>query len=249
MKRLIVNADDLGRTPGINAGVFRAHREGIVTSATVMVAYPAAAEAARLARENPDLGLGLHVQLSGGAPLLGPAQVPSLVGVDGRFPAKPEGHAAPREEEALAEARAQFARFVELFGRKPTHLDSHHHSHRLEPVFRAITALAREHGLPVRNSGGDMGERLAAAGVRRNDHFVERFFDHGATLANLEAIVAALGEGTTELMCHPAVVDDELRGSSGYAAPRERELAVLTDPAARQAVERAGVTLVHFGQP
>ncbi len=248
MKRLIVNADDLGRTPGINAGVFRAHREGIVTSATVMVCYPAAGEAARLAPEHPGLGLGLHVQLSGGAPLLGAARVPSLVGADGRFPAKPEGHAAPREDDALAEARAQFDRFVELFGRKPTHLDSHHHSHRLEPVFRAVTALAREHGLPVRNSGGDMGERLAAAGVRGNDHFVESFFGDGATLANLEAIVMALGAGTTELMCHPAVVDDELRSSSGYAAPRDRELAVLTDPAARQAVERAGVALVHFGQ-
>jgi predicted glycoside hydrolase/deacetylase ChbG (UPF0249 family) len=248
MKRLIVNADDLGRTPGINAGVFRAHREGIVTSATVMVCYPAAVEAARLAGEQPGLGLGLHVQLSGGVPLLGAARVPSLVGADGRFPAKPEGHAAPREDEALDEARAQFARFVELFGRKPTHLDSHHHSHRLEPVFRAVTALAREHGLPVRNSGGDMGERLTAAGVRGNDRFVESFFDDGATLANLEAIVTALAAGTTELMCHPAVVDDELRSSSGYAAPRDRELAVLTDPAARQVVERAGVALVHFGQ-
>jgi predicted glycoside hydrolase/deacetylase ChbG (UPF0249 family) len=248
MKRLIVNADDLGRTPGINAGVFRAHREGLVTSSTVMVCYGTAAEAARLSREHPGLGLGLHVQLSGGAPLLGPGRVPSLVGVDGRFPAKPEGHVAPAEAEVLAEARAQFERFVVLFGRKPTHLDSHHHSHRLEPVFRAVTRLAREHGLPVRNAGGDMPKRLAAAGVRANDTFVEEFFDTGATLARFEAIVAGLPEGTTELMCHPAVVDDELRGSSGYAAPRERELAVLTDPAARRAVERAGVDLIHFGQ-
>ena len=63
-KRVIVNADDLGRTPGINAGTFEAHRRGIVTSATMMVAYPAAAEAGAALDDHPDLGVGLHVQFT-----------------------------------------------------------------------------------------------------------------------------------------------------------------------------------------
>jgi predicted glycoside hydrolase/deacetylase ChbG (UPF0249 family) len=93
-----------------------------------------------------------------------------------------------------------------------------------------------------------MGARLRAVSVPCNDIFVEEFFDQGATLAGLERIASQLGPGTTELMCHPAVVDAELRAGSSYAESRERELAVLTDPAARAALERAGVVRIHFGE-
>ena len=79
MKRLIVNADDLGRTHGINTGVFEAHRLGIVTSSTAMVNYDSVREAAAMSRENPKLGIGLHIALTGGRTALPPASVPSLV--------------------------------------------------------------------------------------------------------------------------------------------------------------------------
>jgi predicted glycoside hydrolase/deacetylase ChbG (UPF0249 family) len=241
-----VNADDFGRTPGINEGVFEAHRNGIVTSTTAMVLYPAAADAARLARECPELGVGLHVQLSGGAPGLPPERIPSLLGPDGRFPAKPEGHRSPRPEEALAEAREQLRRFEQLFGRLPTHFDSHHHCHRLPAVLDAVVTLALETGRPVRNASPEVERRLHERGIPTTTAFDEGFFGETATVERLLSIIAALPEGSTELMCHPARVDDELRGSSGYAEPREAEKAALCDPRVRRAVEAAGVRLASF---
>ena len=85
MRGLIVNADDFGLSPGVSRGILRAHWEGIVTSTTFMVNFPWAAEMAGLLRRAPRLGVGLHLNLTTGAPVLPPAEVPSLVGPDGRF--------------------------------------------------------------------------------------------------------------------------------------------------------------------
>ena len=246
MRRLVVNADDLGRTHGINTGIFEAHRLGIVTSATAMVTYAAAGEAAALSRENPLLGIGLHVALSGGRPALPPASVPTLVDSGGTQPGKPEGLVNPRAREIAAEVDAQFHLFVEIFGRKPTHLDSHHHAHRRPDVFEAICAVARREGLPVRNAGGSMGGELRARGLRANDHFVEDFFDRGVSVEHLVAIIGALKDGTTELMCHPAHEDAELAAASSYAEARVRELAALCHPEVRAGLDRAAVRLITF---
>ena len=246
MKRLIVNADDLGRTHGINTGVFEAHRLGIVTSATAMVNYPGIGEAASLSRENPNLGIGLHVALTGGRTALPPASVPSLVDARGLQPAKPAGLEGAYPREIAAEVEAQFARFIEAFGRKPTHLDSHHHSHRRPEVFEAVCAVARREGLPVRNAGGPMGVDLQARALRTNDFFEEGFFDQGVSVEKLVSIVDRLSEGTTELMCHPAHEDAELAASSSYAAVRVIELPALCDPAVKAAIRRAGLQLITF---
>jgi len=245
-KRLIVNADDLGRTAGINAGIFEAHHQGVVTSATLMVNYAAAAAVPALWRDAPTLGIGLHVALTGGPSALPPAQIPSLVDAGGHLPSKPEGLGAARLEDVLKEARAQLKRFRDLMGRDPSHLDSHHHSHRLPVVLDALVTLAWETGLPVRNASPATLARLRAEDIRTTDAFVETFFDAGATLPNLLQILDGLGPGSTELMCHPAHVDDELRQSSSYADVRERELAVLTDREVRQALQALGIKLATF---
>ncbi|HSL81977.1 MAG TPA: ChbG/HpnK family deacetylase, partial [Thermoanaerobaculia bacterium] len=100
---LIVNADDLGRTPGVNAGIFAAHEGGVVSSATLMVASPAAEEAAAALPRHPGLGVGLHVTLTGSVPVLPPARVPSLVDAAGRLPRWPEGVAGADPGEVRAE--------------------------------------------------------------------------------------------------------------------------------------------------
>lgn len=248
MKRLIVNADDLGRAHGINSGVFEAHRLGIVTSATAMVNYDGVREAAALSGENPRLGIGLHVALTGGRTALAPAAVPSLADDRGRQPRKPEGLEGANPAEIEAEVEAQFSKFIDVFGRKPTHLDSHHHSHRRKDVFEAVCAIARREGLPVRNAGGTMGAELRSLGLRTNDAFEEGFFDQGVSVAHLVAIIEGLPEGSTELMCHPAHEDAELLASSSYAAVRVRELAALCDPSVRAALEREGVRLISFAE-
>jgi predicted glycoside hydrolase/deacetylase ChbG (UPF0249 family) len=247
-KRLIVNADDFGRTPGVNRGIVESHLRGIVTSTTLMVAYPAAAEAARLAAENPKLAVGLHVALTGGPSVLNSRQIPSLVDASGRLPPKPDGLQNATPQDVLAEARAQLKRFRVIMGRAPTHLDSHHHSQRVPSVLEALVTLAWETGLPVRSVSLAMKTRFKREGIPTTDRFIESFYGAGVTLEGLLRILAELDFGTTEIMCHPAVVDDELRAGSGYTEPRTRELEVLTHLEARQAIQANGIRLVHFGE-
>lgn len=244
---LIVNADDLGRTPGINDGIFEAHRRGLVTSATLMVTHPAAEAAAAALADHPGLGVGLHVALTGGNPALPPERVPSLVDADGRLPPHPERIGAPDPNELRAEIGAQLERFRALTGRSPTHLDSHHHSHRLPAVADALAGIASRHRLPVRGAGAESTRHMRGAGLVTPDRFDESFFGAGATLDGLLSVLAELPPGITELMCHPARVDEPLRRDSSYAEERARELAVLTDSRALAAVGEHGVRLAHFG--
>jgi predicted glycoside hydrolase/deacetylase ChbG (UPF0249 family) len=245
VKRLIVNADDFGRTRGINAGVLEAHLAGIVTSATAMVLEPVAEEGISEAiRRAPRLALGLHFAVTGGGfPASDPARLPTLL-VDGRFARYPAD--LPREipaEEVARELDAQIFLFEKMAGAPPTHLDSHHHSAlhpSVQPVF-AQAALRLK--IPARASSAAARKELRAAGVRTPDRFVEAFYCEGATAANLRSILAGLAHETTELMCHPGHADEELFVESTYARERERELALLCDPEiplllAREEVER-----------
>ncbi|HEX4954950.1 MAG TPA: carbohydrate deacetylase [Thermoanaerobaculia bacterium] len=245
-KVLIVNADDLGRTPGINAGIFEAHERGIVTSATLMVGFPAAEAAARELPRLPRLGVGLHVALTGARPLLPPERVPSLVGPDGAFPPHPSRFVDLDPGEVRSEVEAQFARFQQLTGRLPTHLDSHHHSHRHPVVCEALIEVAKRHGLPVRNASPEVDARLLQAGVPTTDAFIERFYGPDATLEVLLEILAGVGTGITELMCHPARVDDDLRAGSSYVEEREAELAALCHAEVLRAVRGMGLELGSF---
>jgi predicted glycoside hydrolase/deacetylase ChbG (UPF0249 family) len=245
-RSLVVNADDLGRTVGINEGIFEAHQRGLVTSATLMVGFPAARSAAAELHRHPRLGVGLHVTLTGATPTLPAAEVPSLVDGQGRFPRKPDGIDRFEPAEVLAEIRHQLALFVELTGRLPTHVDSHHHSHREPVVLDALLAVAREHRLPVRRSSESIAARLRAEGLATTDAFVERFIGDEARLDVLLEILQALGPGVTELMCHPGYPDEELRRESGYADRRRHEIDVLTHPEALAAVRSLGLHAVSF---
>lgn len=254
MKRLIVNADDLGRSEGIDAGIARAHREGIVTSATFMANAPGAERGAAVARANPGLGVGVHLVLTYARPLSDPASVPSLVGADGAFPRGPSaivGKDRVRTDDALREYRAQYRRARELLGREPTHFDTHHWVQDEPAVFDALLAIAGETGLAARHLNDPERELLRAAGVRTTDRYTREFqgprpIDAPALLALLERI-AAEGDGSTELMCHPGEADAELERTSAYARDRVIELGTLTDPSVRAKVTELGFVLSTYG--
>ena len=247
-KRVIVNADDLGRTAGVNRGIVEAHRRGIVTSASLMVGFPAAADAVSLAKENPELGVGLHVTFTDGVPALSPEQLPSLVDEQGRFHLRDASLESVPPAQLLEEARAQLKRFRKLLGRDPTHFDSHHHAHRSPVVREAILTLAWETGLPVRQGSAELKRELDREGIPTTDGFVEQFHGEGATLESMLAILFAVPSGTTEVICHPGHADDELRAGSSYADDRRRELDVLVHREVRQAIQAVGIKLIHFGE-
>ena len=249
MKRLIVNADDLGYGRGVNAGVLRAHREGIVTASTLMTNAPASEEAAALARGDPTLDVGIHLVLTFGRPLSDPGRVPSLVGPEGAFlrPREIVGSGRLQTDEILLEFRAQFARGRELIGRDPSHIDAHHWVEQDPAVLDAFVALAAETGAAARSLTRSVRERLRAAGVRTTDAY-RRDFQHEGHIGveSLVAVIASLEDGTTELGCHPGEDDPDLMGRSSYARERPVELASLTDQAVRNEIARRGIELATF---
>ena len=154
MKRLIVNADDFGETPGVNRGVLEAHRRGLVTSASILVNGQAAKAALELSRQVPKLGLGVHLNLSEGIPLSPPRQIPTLVNNRGLLylshgqmrRALWKKQVAARDIET--ELRAQVTTVFES-GAKPSHLDGHMHIHVLSGISEIVVRLAREFGVPA----------------------------------------------------------------------------------------------------
>src|SRR5688572_29609901 len=132
MKQLIVNSDDYGRTPEISRGIREAHLRGVVTSTTCMMNIPTTADDIAVARkETPELGLGVHLVLTMGNPISAPDTVRSITDENGQFfkyRALVEQLPRIRTDEVKREWRAQVEAFVKASGRKPTHLDSHHHS-------------------------------------------------------------------------------------------------------------------------
>src|SRR5262245_61481826 len=219
MRYLIVNGDDFGASAGVNRGILDAHRRGILTSASLMVNMPASEAAASLAREAPELSIGIHVNLTneGGDP------VADLDDAGG----------------CRAELDRQLARFLELLGRTPTHVDSHHNVHRRPSLRPLFVDLARRHGLPLREHCGA--------------RYFSSFYGQWAGETHLEQVSVdtlrrmlqdEIGDGVTELACHPGYVDSEF--PSVYSIEREAELRTLCDPAIRATVLELGVRLIGF---
>ena len=245
---LIVNADDFGRSAGVNLGIVRAHREGIVTSTTLMTNAPGTAHAGTLAATTPRLAVGVHLVLTYAKPLLNPSRIRSLVRDDGSFWRPSELLARPIDRrEALMEYRAQFARARELIGREPTHIDTHHWVHDHPALSWAVCELAVETGAAARTHTPEQRDEYRAKGVRTPDHFTREFQHPGhIEVADLLSLLSRLEEGVTELMCHPGEPDPELIATSAYARERPIELAALTDPRVRAALESQGITLTTF---
>jgi predicted glycoside hydrolase/deacetylase ChbG (UPF0249 family) len=225
LRKLIVNADDLGHSGEVNEGVFEAHDRGIVTSASLMVRGAGAESAAALARERPRLSLGLHVDL-------------------GEWSYRePEGWTALREVAPHLVSREvddQAKRFVALVGRSPTHVDSHQHVHLREPARSAVLGLGGRLNVPVRHF--DAGVRYCGSFYGQTE--TGEPLPDSITSDALARLVSSLLPGTTELCCHPG--KGNVRGTS-YASERVRELAALCDPAVRASLEDAGVRLCSFG--
>lgn len=247
LRTLIVNADDFGLTRAVSRGILEAGRGGIVTSTTALVNRPLDPElidellASRL-------GVGVHLNLTLGAPVVDPRRVPSLVDGDGRFRREP-GDVAARavKDEARIELGHQIDRFRHIFGRFPTHLDSHHHVGTHEPIVELVMDFARAIGVSVR-SLDDRGRAAARRlRIRTPDHFVgdagaEAYWSTERVLAHLRDLPG----GVTEFMTHPGYFDEDL-AYSRYGRQRETELVGLTDPRARELIASEGIRLAHFG--
>ena len=214
----VVNVDDFGISEGVNHGVVDAHRASVVTSASLMVNMRHTAHAVALAQANPDLSVGLHVNFTN-------ETGPPIVDLDD-----------------VAACRIQLAGqidcFESLLGRKPTHLDSHHHVHRRAALNRVFAEAANELGVPLRD---DPPVRFFGSfyGAWDGESHPEQI-----SVEMLEQMLATFGPGITEFATHVGYVDPSFQ--SDYRNEREIELRTLLDPRVPQLFDSLSIRRVAF---
>lgn len=226
-KRLIVNADDFGMSAGVNRGIIEAHERGIVTSASLMVRWPGAAEAVAYARDHCAMSLGLHIDLGEWACREG-SWIPL-------YEVVPLGDPAAVRQEATR----QLAAFRDIVGGPPTHLDSHQHVHLRDPARSTMLELAQDLRVPLRHFTRD---------VRYCGSFYGQTTDgqplpEAIAVDALMAILHSLPEGTTELACHPGW-DEHL--DTMYAHERGQEVRTLCSDEVQSGVRSLGIQLCCF---
>ncbi len=257
-RKLVVNADDFGFTRDVNRGIVEAHQRGILTATTLMASGAAFDDAVALGRENPALDIGCHLVLVGDPPY--PLTLTQLIQA-----------IALKRIRVYEELRGQVERIVAA-GLRPTHLDTHKHTHLLPPVLDAVARLSEEFKIPwvrrpfdfpmttagvswskravtraMRSAGGRFARVLKRHGCRSTDHFAGFQITGRFDEKSLAALIRALPEGSTEFMCHPGICTEELRASrTRLKESRERELRALTSPEVREALAEARVELVSY---
>ena len=232
MIKLIFNADDFGYSRAVNLGIVDAHQLGIVTSTTLMANMLGFDHAVLLAKENPELGIGVHLTLTCGKPLLD--DVLTLVNEAGNFKHlsfyKKKGFKVS-EDELFREWEAQIKKVINS-GIKVTHLDSHHHTHTFGMNQKIAIDLAKKYKLPLRFNYS------LEADVMHTDYFESEFDIIGESqnqkfLEMLEIKLVEFNEKiknyqTVEVMCHPAYLDDSIYEGSSYTIQRMKQVTFLT---------------------
>lgn len=259
-RRLTVNADDFGFTRDVNQGIVAAHRGGILTSTTLMANGAAFDDAVRLARETPTLDLGVHCVLVGGEGQ--PRTVAALLEALALRRLRPYDELKPQVERIVAA------------GIRPTHLDTHKHTHLWPPVLEAVARLGEEYGIgwvrrPLDLPGLRPPEEtpwvtralgrafhltrrrfervLSGRGLRWTDHFAGFTWTGRYTPGDLAHLIRRLPEGVTEFMCHPGYHTPELDAApTRLKASRQREMEALTHGEVRRAIEESGVELLGY---
>lgn len=226
-KFLIVNSDDFGLSVGVNGGIIRAHEQGILRSASLMVRWPAARKAAAYAKRHPELSVGLHVDLA------------EWIFTGGEW--KPKYQVVPTDNQRAVrnEVVRQLEVFQELMGKQPTHIDSHQHLHRNEPVHFVMLEFAHGLGVPLRECSDEIrfcGDFYGQTGEGQP-------YPEGIGVENLLKIISELPEGWTELSCHVGE-DDAL--DSVYRSERQVETNSLCHPDVRAAIKAQKIELCSF---
>jgi chitin disaccharide deacetylase len=224
---VVVNADDLGLSRGTNDGILQAHANGVVTSASLMVRQPAATDAAERARVYPHLGLGLHVDLG------------EWTYCEGQWRTVYEVVRVDSDTEVSVEIERQLDQFCRLVGRQPTHLDSHQHAHRYEPVRSVMIRLAERVGVPLR----DFAPYVQYRGDFYGQSHKGESLPAAISAESLVELLESLRAGVTEIGCHPGL-DDEL--PTMYARERRQEVAALCDAGVQAAARRLRIRFVSF---
>jgi hopanoid biosynthesis associated protein HpnK len=275
MKRVIVNADDLGMTHGINRGIIEAHERGIVTAASIMATGCAFEEGVQLARENPSLDIGLHLSLTVGRPVSNDPNVIRSLAPTGAFRFGNRDllihlilHKIPLSV-LHREIQAQFKKAVDA-GLHVTHVDGHESIHLFPGIRDAVFEMMKHYGIIfVRRSyerihleevwklrrwkkvflnlfGLLLGRQIPGSGLRTTDYYYGSFDAGYLGKEKLVAMILDLREGTSEIMCHPGYRDESFDRICGGRYLPDHELKALMDTEVQDLLHKRGVHLVSF---
>lgn len=260
MKHLILNADDFGYSYGVNYGIIESHLRGVLTSTTLMAGMPGFDHAVSLAKAHPSLGVGVHLTLTCGRPVL--TDHKTLTEPNGDFHSQAYYH---NEEQPLdkdgvyREWKAQIEKVLAA-GIEPTHLDSHHHVHTFRGLEDVFVRLAREYDLPVRNSRHDCTDNhvqgvpcpnylvdfIEGSGV----HFHTPLTEYAPAIeSNMHRILLKAFKtlDCVEIMCHPAYLDTAVMLHSSFNLHRMCEVDLLISPATKAFIEQLeDVSLANY---
>lgn len=273
MKQLIITADDFGSSAEVNQAVIEAHRNGILTCASLMVGAEAADEAVRLVRKHPSLKVGIHLVLVDGFCVLPPKQIPDLVDAGGRFSGRivlsgiRYFFSNSVKAQIAMECEAQIRKFIDT-GLAFDHLNSHHHLHIHPGIRDIILPLIRKYRIPAvrlprpaRHPGsleqavmaGIMGpwilglqRRLLRAGIPHNQEIFGLYESGAMEEASWLALIPRIRDGATEAYCHPAVHKSTAvrEQMSSYRSVEEFE--ALLSPVVREQLDRWNVIRTSF---
>ncbi len=226
-KRLIVNADDFGQSLGINKGIIQAHEEGIVTSASLMVRYPAVADAVAYSKSHTALGVGLHIDLG------------EWFYSDGEWKALYEVVNLEDAEAVKAEVYHQLEIFKKLTGKKPTHIDSHQHVHLRENILPVIKQVAEQLDVTLRRCS----DKVKYCGEFYGQAEDGSPYHKAIEVEALSEVISSIQDDITEMACHPGFLDDM---QTMYKTERQIEVQTLCDQRIREVIKRTRIHLCSF---
>ncbi len=248
-KLLIVNADDFGLSKGQNYGVIEAFHYGVVTSTTAMVNSPDVQHAASLSQLYPGLKIGLHFVLTHGHPLTAMSSLVNERGELGKWLWERAESGLLSMDEIHDELVSQYDRFMAVFGKAPTHIDSHHHVHMLPQIYPLVEAFAQSRAIPLRIGRQEVERQDIPLRYDRSTEWFDAGF-YGESISEtlfLQVLDRAdqRGAKSVEMMCHPAFLDNTILASK-YCYPRLAEVDVLTSPGMKNAIAERGYRLGSF---
>ncbi|MFZ5801904.1 MAG: carbohydrate deacetylase [Candidatus Omnitrophota bacterium] len=245
-RALILNADDCNLTRGVTEAILECHQRGIVSSTTCLINMPLKERLLKKIASQKRLGLGLHLNITLGAPVSPWRSVLSLLSADRQFDRSLLNPCRfPKAGEVFREYENQLCLFRKFFRRLPTHLDTHHQLHDHRFYFAILYRLARKYRLPIRRS---WGVRIPGLGIRTSDHlFGGLGSKRGWSRGKFGRLLRTLPPGLTEVMCHPGKNDPDLKKASSMTAAREIECRIFRDPKWKRILKQRGIFLTHYG--
>lgn len=245
--KVIFNADDFGLSKGVNLGILEAYQNGPVRSATIMANMPGFDHAVKIAKENPGLGVGVHLTLTSGKSAGGVYR--TITGASGAFfPLLEAEKKAKAGEMDMAEIESEYEAQIQKVlsaGIKPDHFDGHHHTQLLPGIITVYLKLAKKYGVKVRLYDQSVlkGEY---AGIQSSGAFSDEFYKEKASVDGVRRICSACKADSIEIMCHPAYADQALYKASSYNVERTLELDVLTSRELADLIRERGLIPSSF---